>query len=119
MKKHRQISIISGALALISLNAVMLAATPADAGQRTGTWRNYPGYQARNNDGAALAAGIIGGLALGALAASSTPRYNPPTYAYPAYGDPRYMPRQDCYTTRHRFVDAWGNTTTRSTTFCD
>ncbi|HZH50648.1 MAG TPA: hypothetical protein VEZ16_02085 [Microvirga sp.] len=113
-----------GAVALTLFGGMSVGAGQAEAGQRTGTWRYYPAppypYRSRSNEGAALAAGIVGGLAIGALAGAATaPRYNPPTYAYPVYGDPRYMPRRDCYTTKHTVRDPWGATTTHSTTYCD
>lgn len=112
-----------GAVALTLFGGVTLGAAPVEAGQRTGTWKYYPGpypYRSRSNEGAALAAGLIGGLAIGAMAGSAAaPRDNPPTYAYPAYGDPRYMPRRDCYTTQHRVTDPWGATRTHTSTYCD
>ena len=62
--------------------AAMLAVTPASAG-----WRGHRGGWG----GGAIAAGVLGGLALGAVAASAAqPRYAyAPTYA-PAY-DPGYV----------------------------
>lgn len=71
--------------------------------------------EARGNGGA-VAAGIIGGLALGAIiAGSSRPAYSSGYYAYgpgPAYYGPR------CYTQRERFWDGWG-WRTRRVRVCD
>lgn len=48
----------------------------------TGVATSINDAQARSSRGAAVAAGIIGGLALGAIAASAAR----PAYAYPSYG---------------------------------
>ena len=66
------------------------------------------GYYRRRNYGGAVAAGLIGGLALGALATAP--------YAYPYYSEPVGY---DCYTVRRRFVDAWGRVFIRRTQVCD
>jgi hypothetical protein len=69
------------ALALATLTAggaLMASAQEADA-----RWRGR---------GAAVAAGVVGGLALGAIAASAAPRYNYGYYSDPYYGGPYYGP---------------------------
>jgi hypothetical protein len=164
----------SASLGALVLGGALLAWTaPADAGARTGTWRNgmvagpmgvgyyggyrpafggfrpayhgyrgapigvayrpYPrpayggfhggyrrpafyggyrpaygyGYRHRRRDsGAALAAGLVGGLALGALATA------PYRYSYAApyggYYGASYYGGPVCHTVRRRAVDAWG-----------
>ena len=67
--------------------------------------RRYP-QPAEARHGGAIAAGVIGGLAVGALvgAAASAPYYGyAPGYYYggPAYG------YGGCYWTRQRFWDRW------------
>jgi hypothetical protein len=58
-----------------------------------------------------MAAGVIGGLAIGAL---SAPSYGYPYdygfYAYPTYG---VTYGGDCYWVRRRVVDPWGRTFVR------
>lgn len=76
--------------------------------------------QAQAGDGGAIAAGIIGGLALGGLAAAAAaqPRYVAP---YPAYGyrPVYYAPVRDCWITRRRARDEFGNVYYRRTRVCD
>ncbi|MGU3468450.1 hypothetical protein ACLBXO_26720 [Methylobacterium sp. C33D] len=80
---------------------------------------------ARAGDGGAIAAGIIGGLALGGLAAAaaSQPRYAPyPAYGYGygyGYGYRRvyYAPR-DCWIQRRRARDDFGNVYYRRVRVC-
>jgi hypothetical protein len=55
---------------------------------------------AQARDGAAVAAGVLGGLMVGGMigaAAAQQPRYAPPPPAY-VYDEPHYAPR--CYMTR-------------------
>lgn len=95
--------------------------TPAEAQYRGYSRGYHPGYAYRNNRrsnrGAAVAAGVVGGLALGALAAGAArPAYAAPIapgYAVPAYGG------ADCYTVRRRFVDDWGRTFVRREQVCE
>ncbi len=78
--------LISTLAALTLGGTVLTAAAPAQA---------KPKY----HPGGAIAAGVIGGLALGAIAASAYPAYG----AYPVY----YRPR--CYTVREPVTNAWGD----------
>ena len=77
----------------------------------------YHGYRRPYYGGGAVAAGLIGGLALGSIAAASS-AYASPYYvaapAYPAYG---YGPT--CTVTRTKFVDDWGRVVVRKTKVCD
>jgi hypothetical protein len=86
--------------------------TPAEAQYRGYSRGYHPGYayrhHRRSNRGAAVAAGVVGGLALGALAAGAAR----PAYAAPVYGG-------DCYEVRRRYVDAWGRTLVRRETVCE
>src|SRR3954454_4055928 len=87
----------AGLAALMLGGAILASATSAEAGAGTGTWRNGMvagpygagyyghgygparyGYRRSHGNGGAVAAGLIGGLALGALATA-------PAYSYPAY----------------------------------
>jgi hypothetical protein len=71
-------------------------------------------YRHRGNAGAAAAAGIIGGLALGALAAGSA-RSAPYYDTYPAYGGGY----GGCYVTNQRVYDAWGRPHWQRVQVCD
>lgn len=77
---------------------------------------------ARAGDGGAIAAGIIGGLALGGIAAAavaSRPRYAPnPAYGYGyGYRQVYYAPR-NCWTQRRRARDDFGNVYFRRVRVC-
>jgi hypothetical protein len=77
--------------------------------------------EARSRRGAAVAAGVVGGLALGAIAAGAArSHYAPiaPGYAYPAYGRPAYY-GGGCYEVQRRYYDDWGRRITRIETVCD
>jgi hypothetical protein len=121
-----------GATALV-LSGSIITVAPAMAGESTGRWRDgsyatpygivrpqrdygyRPYHRHRSNNGGAVAAGVIGGLALGALAAR-------PAYSYPAYptyyGSPVYD-APSCYTVRRRFVDDWGRVVIRREEVCE
>jgi hypothetical protein len=121
-----------GASALV-LSGALMAAAPATAGESTGRWRDgsyatpygvvrpdygygyRPHYRRGSNVGGAVAAGVIGGLALGALA--SRPAYAYPTYPT-YYGSPVYD-EPTCYTVRRRFVDDWGRVVIRRDQVCE
>ena len=64
----------------------------------------YHGYGKHYGYGAPVAAGLIGGLALGAVAASASPVY---------------VAASDCYTVRRRFVNAYGDVYVRRERVCD
>lgn len=74
---------------------------------------------AQAHDGGAIAAGIIGGLALGGLAAAAAaqPAYG---YGYPVYVDrPVYRRvRLHCWREPHQAVDYYGGTYWRSVRVC-
>jgi hypothetical protein len=99
---------LTGALAAATLTAGIIAASaPAEAQWRRGHHRG--GW------GAPVAAGVIGGLALGALAAQAAqPRYyyapgytTYPAYGYGAYHYPAYT--RTCWRQRQPAYDRWGN----------
>lgn len=78
----------------------------------------------RHHSGGAVAAGVIGGLALGAIAAGAASNaYAAPVapgYAYPAYGYARPVYYGGgCYEVRRRYVDDWGRRFTRRETVCE
>jgi hypothetical protein len=147
--------ILTAGLAVLAMGGALMTSAPAEAGPRSAAWRNgvvsgprvianYSGYRParygyrggyyRRNNGGAIAAGLIGGLALGALA--SAPAYSYPAYSYPAYSYPNY-PYQaypasypgyygtgyyagpTCYTVPRRFVDPWGRVFVRRTRVCE
>jgi hypothetical protein len=94
MKSTLRCAAVAGAIALAGAGSLAITSSPAEAGWRTGTWRYYGGYGWgwRRHHGGAVAAGLIGGLVLGALAASAASAY-PAYYApYPAYAYPAYAP---------------------------
>jgi len=123
-------SILTTGCAALALGGALAAWTPAQAGESTGRWRDgsyatpygivrpYADYGYRRHyyrhghgNGGAVAAGVIGGLALGALAAR--PAY--PTYYYGTnvYDEP------SCYTVSRRFVDEWGRRIVRREQVCE
>ena len=84
--------------------ATVLATTPAFAdwhGGRGG--RGHHGH--RGWGGGAIAAGIIGGLALGALAAGAS---SGRSYAAPVYATDPIYDRPVCYRAARPTYDAWG-----------
>jgi hypothetical protein len=71
-------------------------------------------------DGGAIAAGVIGGLAVGAIVGSQANRnyYGGPAYVdQPAYAvDPGY---RQCHTERQEVSDGYGNIRLRRVRVCD
>jgi hypothetical protein len=105
-------AMITATLALAAVGGVGVPTTSAEAGWRGGPWGYGPyaryGYYRRPNYGGAVAAGVVGGLALGALAASR-PVYYGPTVVY----------APDCHFARRTYYDAWGNAVVRRVQICD
>ncbi|MBB4017702.1 hypothetical protein GGR16_002736 [Chelatococcus caeni] len=96
------LKILAIPLACATIGASFVATT----GEAEARWRG------RYYGGGAVAAGVIGGLAIGALAASAAR----PAYGYPG---PVYVADPYCYKVRERvFVPGYG-WTTRRTTVCD
>lgn len=93
---------LTGSITALALGATVLAtATPASA-----DWR---GHRRHGGNGGAIAAGIIGGLALGALAAGAA-RAETRTYYAPA---PAYTPSYSysyggCYDVEKPVYNRWG-----------
>ena len=71
-------------------------------------YHGYPYYRRRSNTGA-VAAGLIGGLALGAIAASA---------ARPAYYYPATPVATACWVERRRGYDRWGRLVVTRTRVC-
>jgi hypothetical protein len=91
--------LVTGALATAALVG-LLSASPAEAQHRR-----------RGPSGAAVAAGIVGGLAVGALIASSRPAYaSGPVYVADPYYAPHPYPayRPYCYRSWQPVYDGWG-----------
>lgn len=86
----------AGALGALAMAAsVAASATPAEAGYYRHWYRGYGWNGRHHNWGGAVAAGVLGGLALGALAGA--------TYAY----GPNYYGA--CSWQNRPVYDAWGN----------
>jgi hypothetical protein len=99
MTNRKTLAASAASLAL----AAVLATTPAFAdwhGGRGG--RSHHGH--RGWGGGAIAAGIIGGLALGALAVGGSRR----AYAEPVYGADPVYDGPVCYRAARPTYDAWG-----------
>lgn len=155
MSKKTLIGTLAGAVAIGGM--ILTTAAPAEAqyrrgwaghgggwGAHGGGWggrpygRGYPGayHGRRSNAGGAIAAGIIGGLALGALAASATQSYGYGGYRQGYYAPPpRYVRRvhyraapvgwagyddgwDQCRIVRRRVVDSWGYVRVRPVRIC-
>lgn len=129
MKITLKTAVVTGLIAATTLGGMATLTMPAEAAPRG--WRyghvGHPygfggrhwGWR-RHNNGGAVAAGLISGLAIGALAASAAhPAYG---YGY-SYGHSSYYPAYDygpgCYTVRRRYVDAWGGVMIRRVRVCE
>jgi hypothetical protein len=77
-----------------------------------GGYYPYRSYR-RGFNGGAVAAGLIGGLALGAIASAANPYYYGGYYS-PAY----YAPARTCYVERRRFVNRYGRVGIRRVQTC-
>ncbi|MFM9975545.1 MAG: hypothetical protein ACKVON_13350 [Beijerinckiaceae bacterium] len=115
------------ALAVVSTGFTAVSATSADAQWRPRAAYGYGGgYRGhRGNRGAAVAAGIIGGLAAGALiAGASRPAYAQPSYGYaqPVY-DRSYGYQQEyqptCYIRKVRQVVDYDTVVIRRVRVCE
>lgn len=137
LTKAKGLALAGVAGAVIAGGGLTVSATPAEAGASTGTWRYatpyrgayrgayrgggyaYRGgrYYGRSyNRGGAVAAGVVGGLALGALgAAAAAPYYD----SYPAYGVAPVYGGGDCYWANQQVYDAWGRIVVQRVQVCD
>jgi hypothetical protein len=118
------------ALAVVATGFTAVSATSAEAQFRPRYGYGYGGGY-RPNRGAAVAAGIIGGLAAGALiAGASRPAYAAPSYGYaqPSYGyapvysqgygyQPEYQPT--CYIRKVRQVVDYDTVVIRRVRVCE
>lgn len=105
---------IAAGLAAVTLGGAAIAsATPAAAqwgwGPRYGYGYGYRPYYG----GGAVAAGLVGGLALGALA---TRPYGYPYYG--AYAPAGYYGGGECFIERRRTIDPWGRVIIRRVRTC-
>jgi hypothetical protein len=103
--------ILTGAVAALALGAALsTSVSSAEAGWRGG-WGGhgggFGGGWGRGGWGAPVAAGVIGGLALGAIAAQAQSHYAypvaDPTYGYQAYGEEQY-----CHVERRPTYNPYG-----------
>lgn len=109
---HLKKSIVAAAAALTLGGGMIAASAPAEAGHRYGYYGHHYGY--RPNTGA-VAAGVIGGLALGALAAQS---YRAPAYAPVGYyGRPVAYGRR-CFVERRVRINRFGERVVRHVRIC-
>ena len=95
-------------LKVISLSAVAALALAV-------TVTSQPAFA---RDGGAVAAGVIGGLAVGAIIGSQANRgyYGGPDY----YDESGYQPGyRECHTERQQIEDGYGNVRTRRVRVCD
>jgi hypothetical protein len=132
-------TLTAAGLALVGAMAVQ--PVPAEAQPRWGPYyrgghgfaprayygpRNYPGYRygpryygnpygyyRRPNYGGAVAAGVVGGLALGAIAGAAANPYYGPVYDRPVY----YAP-PGCVFERRRVVNPYGRVVIRRVQTC-
>jgi hypothetical protein len=125
-------SLLSGFALMGLVAAAMLPATSASAGGWGRHGGGWGGGYGRGGGywGGAAAAGVLGGLALGAVLSSQSyygngygygygygyPAYSGYGYGYPAYSGDYYgagygyaAPRRRCYTAQQAVTDFWGN----------
>lgn len=139
MSMSKTKKVLASGLAAVTLGgAAIVSSAPAEAGyygHRYGGYGGYYGggyrhagyygyrpYYRRGYGGGAVAAGLIGGLAVGAIAASASQGYG---YGYPAYGYgqpvaygyPAYS--SECYVVRRKFVNQWGDLVIRREQVCE
>ncbi|MPR12184.1 hypothetical protein [Microvirga tunisiensis] len=116
MKLTFKSAIVAACIALTAFGSLAASASPAQAGGM------------RNRNGAAIAAGILGVLALGAIATAGS-GYGSPAYAAPAYSGHPYGPqtyypaarhyRPNCYIAERRYYDNYGDVIVRRTRVCE
>jgi hypothetical protein len=97
-------------LKVISLSAISALALAVTA-------TSQPAF-ARDGRNGAVAAGVIGGLAVGAIIGSQSNRgyYGGPDY----YDESGYQPvYRECHTERQQIEDGYGNVRTRRVRVCD
>ena len=131
--------LLGGVAALTVAGAVVTTAAPAEAGWRgyrgyhVGGFRGHYGYRPyygyrynRGFSGGALAAGLIGGVALGAIAANSYSYpygyygggYYPATYAQPVYYGGYGGGYGGCWVERRVRFTPWGERIVRRVQVC-
>ena len=121
-------AILGGVAALTLAGAVVTAPTPAEAGWRGhrvhywhGGYRPYWGHRYYHRGwggGGAVAAGLIGGLALGAIAANSYYPYGGYGYYPAAYQPVYYGGYGGCWTERRVRFTPWGERIVRRVQVC-
>jgi len=106
-----------GLVALTLAGTVVIPTAPAFA-QCYGYHCGWYGHRHGRGWGVPLAAGIIGGLAVGAIAAGAATAPPPPPVYGP--GGPYYGPPGQCYYAPRPVYDQWGNYAgTRPTEVCE
>jgi hypothetical protein len=92
-------------ITLTAMSALALAVTVS----------SQPAYAGGN--GGAVAAGVVGGLAVGAIIGSQT---NRGYYGGPGYYESGYQPvYRECHTERQQVEDGYGNVRMRRVRVCD
>jgi len=95
-------------LKVISVSAITALALAVTA-------TSQPAFAGGN--GGAIAAGVVGGLAVGAIIGSQANRNN---YYGPGYYDSGYQPvYRDCHTERQQVEDGYGNIRMQRVRVCD
>ena len=122
--------VAAGLTAVTLAGAFVGSSAPAQAGYYGWGGRHHGGYYShryhRRHNGGAIAAGLIGGLALGAIAASAArPAYGygyharPVHYGYPAYRPVHYGGYGGCFVEKRKYVDEWGDVVVRRRKICE
>jgi hypothetical protein len=101
--------LVAGLCAATLAGGMVSMSAPAEAWHRGYSHGYAPGYAyrpyRRSGRNAAIAAGVVGGLALGAIAAGAAR----PVYAAPV---------RECYQVRRDYIDAWGRRFSQYETVC-
>jgi hypothetical protein len=92
-----------------------IALTAASAFALVAVVSSQPAFAGGN--GGAIAAGVVGGLAVGAIIGSQANRNY---YGGPGYYESGYQPvYNSCHTERQQFEDGYGNVRVRNVRVCD
>jgi hypothetical protein len=125
-------TIAAGLVAITLAGGAIASAAPASAqqgfsrGYGYGYGYRHRAYRPHYGGGGAVAAGLIGGLALGALAARPAYGYAPvgyyggyaPVGYYGGYAPVGYGYGGECFVERRRSIDPWGRMVVRKIRTC-
>ncbi|MBM3608798.1 MAG: hypothetical protein FJX29_10185 [Alphaproteobacteria bacterium] len=108
MKTYRK-ALVPALAALVAATGLMVSVQSAEARWRGGGYA-HPGFVHKNHGwrGGPVAAGVLGGLALGAVSVhAARSRYYDPGYGYQPDYAPAYAPA--CVKQHQPVYDNWGN----------